>query len=146
MLLLDVNVLLGAQRFDHPDHAAVRAWFDNMLADELSFTVPTMLWGSFLRLTTNRRIFTVPTPRDEAFAFIDAVRTQPGHVALDPGQRHVHLLRNLCEEADVSGDLVPDAVIAAVAREHGLEIVTLDRDFARFSSVRHRRPVLAAPC
>jgi uncharacterized protein len=31
-------------------------------------------------------------------------------------------------------------VIAAVAAEHNCEIVTLDRDFARFESVRHRRP------
>lgn len=140
MLLLDVNVLLAAQRFDHPEHPVVRAWFDHMLADELTFTVPTMLWGSFLRLTTNRRIFKVPTPREEAFAFIEAACAQPGYVALDPGPRHLHLLHKLCEAADASGDLVPDAVIAAVALEHGLEIVTLDRDFARFSAVRHRRP------
>jgi len=38
------------------------------------------------------------------------------------------------------GDLVPDAVVGAVAVEHGAEVVTLDRDFARFASVRHRRP------
>ncbi|MGH3927497.1 MAG: PIN domain-containing protein [Pseudonocardiaceae bacterium] len=38
------------------------------------------------------------------------------------------------------GDLVPDAVIAAIALEYGCEVVTLDRDFARFTSVRHERP------
>src|SRR5450755_1011503 len=42
--------------------------------------------------------------------------------------------------ADATGDLLPDAVIAAVAAEHSAEIVTLDRDFARFPSVPHRRP------
>ena len=49
-------------------------------------------------------------------------------------------LRRLCEEPEAAGDLVPDAVIGAVAVEHGCEVVTLDRDFARFGSVRHRRP------
>jgi predicted nucleic acid-binding protein len=41
---------------------------------------------------------------------------------------------------DASGDLVPDAVLGAVAVEHGAGVATLDRDFARFSSVSHRRP------
>jgi predicted nucleic acid-binding protein len=33
-----------------------------------------------------------------------------------------------------------DAVIAAIAAEHNCEVITFDRDFARFTSVRHRRP------
>ncbi|MGH4007614.1 MAG: type II toxin-antitoxin system VapC family toxin [Pseudonocardiaceae bacterium] len=37
-------------------------------------------------------------------------------------------------------DLVPDAMIAAVATEHGCTIATLDRDFARFPSVPHQPP------
>ena len=36
-----------------------------------------------------------------------------------------------------------DAVLVALAVEHGCEIVTLDRDFARFESIRHRRPELS---
>lgn len=140
MLLLDVNVVLAAQRFDHPDHDPVRAWFDDMLSNEIPFTVPTLVWASFLRLTTNRRIFRVPTPRAEAFGFLEATRAQPQHLQLDPGPRHLALLRELCDEADVSGDLIPDAVIAAVATEHDCEVVTLDRDFARFETLRHRRP------
>ena len=140
MLLLDVNVVLAAHRGDHPDHAHVRDWFDAMLTGDERFTVPTLVWGSFLRLATNRRIFDVPTPRPEAFAFIDATRAQPLHLTVDAGPRHLTLLRNLCDEADASGDLVADAVIAAVAMEHGCQVVTLDRDFARFHSIDHGRP------
>jgi toxin-antitoxin system PIN domain toxin len=140
MLLLDVNVVLAAHRNDHPDHAPVRGWFDRMLSGDERFTVPALVWGSFLRLATNRRIFEVPTPRPDAFAFIDATRGQPLHLSVAPGPRHLTLLRRLCDEGDASGDLIADAVIAAVAAEHSCEIVTLDRDFGRFPSVRHRRP------
>jgi len=140
VLLLDVNVVLAAHRDDHPHHAPVRAWFDAMLAAQTRFAVPALVWGSFLRLTTNRRIFEVPTPRAEAFAFAAATCAQPAHLAIGPGPRHLPLLRELCDEGDASGDLVADAVIAALAAEHGAEVVTLDRDFARFPSVRHRRP------
>lgn len=139
MLLLDVNIVLAAHRADHPQYPAVRPWFDGLLAGDDPFTVPTVVWGSFLRLATNKRIFPVPTPRDDAFAFVDAVCAQPHHLLTGPGQRHLPLLKQLCAEADAVGDLVPDAVIGAVALEHGCEVVTLDRDFARFPSLRHRR-------
>jgi uncharacterized protein len=140
VLLLDVNVVLAAHRDDHPHHAPVRSWFDAMLAGDERFAVPALVWASFLRLATNRRIFEIPTPRPEAFAFAAATCAQPLHLWIGPGPRHLALLADLCDEADASGDLVADAVIAAVAVEHGCEVVTLDRDFARFDSVRHRRP------
>jgi uncharacterized protein len=143
VLLLDVNVVLAAHRDDHPQHGVVRAWFDELLAGDERFAVPALVWSSFLRLATNRRIFRVPTPRPEAFAFVDAVCAQPQHLPIGPGPRHLALLRHLCEEGDALGDLIADAAIAAIAVEHGAEVVTLDRDFARFPSIRHRRPMAA---
>jgi toxin-antitoxin system PIN domain toxin len=140
LLLLDVNVVLAAHRADHPHHPAVRGWLDSMLAGRGQFTVPLLVWASFLRLASNRRIFEVPSPRIDAFDFIEAIVAQPGHLLVAPGPRHLDLLRALCEEADALGDLIPDAVIAALAAEHSCEVVTLDRDFARFHSVEHRRP------
>lgn len=88
---------------------------------------------------TNRRVFPVPMPRDRALAFVHAVRTQPHHIDLAPRPRHLALLQHVCAEADANGDLIPDAVLAAIALEHHCEVVTFDRDFARFPSVRHRR-------
>jgi toxin-antitoxin system PIN domain toxin len=140
MLLLDVNVVLAAFRDDHFDHRTVRAWFDQLLAGYEPFTVPNPAWASFLRLATNRRIFEIPSPRAEAFAFIEATNAQPHHVPTNPGPRHLTLLRNLCDDADATGDLIPDAVLAAIAIEHHCDVVTLDRDFARFAAVRHVRP------
>lgn len=139
MLLLDVNVVLAAHRADHPQHEIARVWFDRLVAGDEPFTVPTIVWDSFVRLATNRRIFGVPTPLSDAFAFVEATSAQPHHLFTSPGHRHVELLRRLCEEADAVADLIPDAAIGAVALEHGCEVVTFDRDFARFDSVRHQR-------
>jgi uncharacterized protein len=140
VFLLDVNIVLAAHRQDHSHHPDVRSWFDEMLGGDEPFSVPVPVWASFLRVTTNRRVFEVPTPRPDAFAFIEATRAQPLHVPLAPGPRHLALLRQLCDEGDATGDLVPEAVIGAIAVEYGCELVTLDRDFARFPSVRHLRP------
>jgi len=140
MLILDVNVVLAAHRFEHPHHGLVRPWFDALVEGDERFGVPMSVWASFLRIATNHRVFDVPSPRAAVFGFIDATTAQPHHLAVAPGPRHLAILRRLCEEADADGDLVPDAVLGAIAVEHGATVVTLDRDFARFTSVRHHRP------
>lgn len=140
MFLLDVNVVLAVQRADHPHHARARGWFEEMLLGEERFAVPVLVWGSFLRLTTSRRIFELPSPRSEAFAFVEATSAQRLYLPLNPGPRHLALLSELCDEADAMGELIADATIAAIAAERGCEVITFDRDFARFTSVSHRRP------
>ncbi|MCA1711307.1 MAG: PIN domain-containing protein [Actinobacteria bacterium] len=131
MLLLDVNVLLAASRDDHPHHGVARSWLAGIVGGNEQFAVPMGVWWSFLRLATNRRVFPTPTPLWEAFAFVDAVTAQPGHVPVQPSSRHLGLLRRRCQAVEASGDLLPDAVLATLAEELAATVVTFDRDFAR---------------
>ena len=140
MRLLDVNVVLAAHRDDHPNFEIARGWLDGLLAERAPYAVIDLVAGSFLRIATNRRIFSIPTPVEAAFAYLAALRGQPGHTLLGPGPRHLTLLRGLCEELDVSGDLIPDAQLAAIAIEHACELISFDRDFARFPDLRWTRP------
>lgn len=140
LLVLDVNVVVAAHRADHPQHEPVRHWFDNLLGGDEPFSTPALVWTSFLRLVTNRRVFPVPSPLPDAFAFLDATRAQPHYLSLEPGPRHLTLVRRMCEESGATGDMVPDAVLGAVALEHGASIASLDRDFARFPSLTWVRP------
>lgn len=140
MLILDVNVVLAAQRADHPQHGLVRPWLEELRRSGAEHAVPSQVWGSFVRLTTNRRVFLVPSTLGEAFAFVEAAQAHPRCRRAEPGERHLALVKRLCEEAEASGDLVPDAVLGAIALEHGAGVASLDRDFARFPSVRHVRP------
>jgi hypothetical protein len=39
------------------------------------------------------------------------------------------------------GPLVMDAVLAAIALEHGAAVCTTDRDFARFSGLKWTNPI-----
>lgn len=105
-----------------------------------AFTVADATWASFIRLATDRRIFVAPTPLDEAFGFLRSVRSQPQHVAIGPGERHLQIFEKLCHDADAIGDLAADAYLAAIAMEQDLEVISLDRDFARFPGLRWRRP------
>ncbi|MEA2195036.1 MAG: uncharacterized protein QOG42_1470 [Solirubrobacteraceae bacterium] len=140
MLLLDVNVVVVAYHQNLPQHAMISSWLDDVIERREPFTVPVVVWASFVRLVTNRRIFEPPTPLADAFEFATAVCGQPNHVPLGPGPRHLELLRRTCEESNAVGDLVSDAVLAAIALEHDCVVASLDRDFARFPSIEHVVP------
>jgi uncharacterized protein len=61
-------------------------------------------------------------------------------LTVSPGHRHLGPLEELCRSADATGDLAPDARLAAIAVEHGGEVISFDRDFARFADVGWSRP------
>lgn len=145
MKLLDVNIVLAAHRQDHPHHALVRPWFDEILASDERFAVPDVVWLSLVRIATHRRVFTVPSDLDSVRAFIDAVRDQPNHVTLVPSPQHLDWFTQLCKLADATGDLAPDAYLAALAIENGSTLVSMDRDFARFPGLQWETPRAQPP-
>jgi len=138
--VLDVNVVLAAHREDHPQFEPARTWLERLLERVEPFSIPDLVAGSFVRLATNRRIFLTPTPLDDAFDYLRALRDQPGHLTLAPGADHLDILRRLCVDSDAAGDLAADAQLAAIAVELGAEVVSFDRDFARFPGLRWSRP------
>lgn len=140
MKILDVNVVLAAHRDDHPQFESARSWLQGLILSAEQFSVTDLVAGSFVRLATNRRIFVTPTPAQEAFAYLRALREQPGHTTVSPGPGHLELFERLCRVSDATGDLAPDAQLAAIAVEHGGEVVSFDRDFARLADVRWSRP------
>lgn len=140
MQLLDVNILVYASREDAVEHPRFRAWLEDLAAEHESFAAPEIVLSAFLRLVTNARIFRPGTPWRRALAFVEILRSQPGFVRLAPGPRHWEIFVHLCEGAGATGDLISDAYLAALAIEHGCEIVTNDRDFARFPGLRWRHP------
>lgn len=141
MKVLDVNVLVAANRSDHPHHQVAREWLEGATRTGERFSAVDLVAGSFLRLITSHRVVNEPETIPDALAFVRALRAQPNHVDAAPGPRHLDLLERLCVAADATGDLVPDAQLAAIAVEHGGTVVSFDRDFARFGgAVRWERP------
>lgn len=65
---------------------------------------------------------------------------QPAAVVLQPTPRHLDVLHGLLSGLGTAANLVDDAHLAALALEHGAEVVSFDPDFSRLESVRWRRP------
>ena len=97
--------------------------------------------AGFVRVVTHPRIFTPPAPTERAFAFVDALLAQPSAIRVTPGHRHWATFEGLCQASNAKGNLVSDAYLAALAIESGCELITTDRDFARFPELRWRHPL-----
>ena len=73
-------------------------------------------------------------------AQVEAWLGAPAAIVVEPTSRHPSVLSGLLAESGAAGNLVTDAHLAALAIEHGADLVSYDRDFARFAGLRHRLP------
>jgi toxin-antitoxin system PIN domain toxin len=139
--LPDVNVLVYAHREDAGEHARYADWLRALARGDEPFALGEIVLASFLRVVTNKRIFEQPTPMRTALAFCQQLVERPQAVVVSPGARHWELFTRFC--GSIQGPLVSDAYLAALAVEHGCELVTTDADFARFAGLRWRHPLRA---
>jgi toxin-antitoxin system PIN domain toxin len=145
VILIDANLLLYAYHPRAEQHRASRQWLEEVFSgpDPVRFAWLT-LWA-FLRIGTNSRIFEHPLSREEAEAAVSSWLAQPIAGIRHPGERHWEILSDLIREGQTSGALVMDAVIAAIAVEHGATLCTTDRDFSRFSKLKIVNPLERKP-
>ena len=140
MLLCDANVLLYAVNSDAPNHTAARSWLDGALSGGETIAFPWAVLLAFLRLATHPAVFPLPLGADAAIARVREWLRQPAATVAEPGSRHLEILAALVEESGVAGNLVSDAHLAALAIELDAELVSFDRDFARFAGLRWSVP------
>ncbi|MGH3342356.1 MAG: type II toxin-antitoxin system VapC family toxin [Carbonactinosporaceae bacterium] len=136
-----MNVLVYAHREESPRHHDYLGWLDEARAGAEPLGVADLVLGGFLRVVTHPRVFRRPTSLGTAIDFVTTVRASPAVVALTPGPRHWSVFVDLCREARVTGNLVPDALLAALAVEHGATLCTADRGFGRFPRLRWEDPI-----
>ena len=141
MILVDANLLLYAYHPRAEQHDASRAWLEAALSgQELVRFAWVTLWA-FLRIATNPRAFEHPLTPPVACAVIGSWLAQPTVGILDPGEQHWDILTGLVGEGQAAGPLVMDAVLAAIAVEHGATLCTTDRDFSRFAGLKWTNPL-----
>jgi toxin-antitoxin system PIN domain toxin len=92
---------------------------------------------AFIRIGTNPSILPNATAIDEATSQVETWLAAAAAVVAEPTARHAGLLRGLLRGSGTAGNLTTDAHLAALAIEHGADVVSYDCDFARFPGVRH---------
>jgi uncharacterized protein len=102
--------------------------------------LPVFVITEFLRVATHPRALQPPSTLTQAMDAIDRLLASPTARLLSPGDRYWRLLRETLIDSGARGNIVFDAQIVAVCREHGVDtILTQDRDFRRFSNISIQR-------
>lgn len=143
MIAVDTNVLVYAHRQDTEWHVRAAQRVKQLAEAPTPWAIPWPCLHEFLAIVTDPRIFVPPTPLSRAIDQVEAWLESPSLVLLSEGPDYWSALRELIESARVSGPLIHDARVAALAVHHGVrELWTADRDFSRFPAVTVRNPLV----
>lgn len=145
MIAVDTNVLVYARRAEAPHHEQANALLRELAEGEAPWAIPWPCVCEFLRVVTHPRVFDPPTDVEIALEDLEVLFDSPSLNLIGAGNTHAAHLARAVRDGAAAGNLVHDAHIAALALEHGVsELLTADRDFARFPALRSRNPFDAA--
>lgn len=142
MILVDANIMLYAEDQLSPHHAKALNWWDNQLSGSSPVCLSWTVLGAFIRIATNPRVFAQPLALDQALSRVQSWIDQPCTRIVNPTERHWIVFQKMLCEGQAVANLVTDAHLAALAVEHGCELLSTDADFSRFSGLRWRNPLL----
>jgi toxin-antitoxin system PIN domain toxin len=142
-MLIDANLLLYAVDSTAPAHERAARWLSDQLNGDRRVGIPWESITAFLRIATHPRASDDPLKPEIAWRFVTDWLAMPTVWVPLPTDDHARVLGELVRRHQVAGNLVPDAHLAAIAVEHGLEVCSADTDFARFTEIRWRNPVAA---
>lgn len=140
-MLVDANILLYAVDEDSPFHDASRDWLEAALNGSRRVGLPWVSLTAFVRIATHPRALADPLAPSEAWQFVEEWLDAPAAWVPAPGRGHRDILGRLIRDLDLRANLVSDAALAALCLEHGLQMVSADSDFARFTEVDWINPV-----
>jgi toxin-antitoxin system PIN domain toxin len=121
-------------------HEESLGWLEHALSGAEAVGLSWVALLAFIRVTTNRAIYPNALSVDDATSQVQSWLGAPAAVVAEPTARHAEVLRGLLLESGTAGNLTTDAHLAALAIEHGADLVSYNRDFGRFRGLRHRLP------
>lgn len=140
-MLVDANLLLYAVDAASPQNADASAWLTESLNGDRRVGLPWQTLGAFMRIVTHPRVTTRPLSGEQAWRHVRRwLDADPSWVP-PATTRTTSVLEGLIKRHVIRGNLVTDAMLAALAIEHGLTVYSADTDFARFPEVRWVNPL-----
>jgi len=140
-MIVDASVLIYAVDEASAFHSRASHWLTDRLNGPSRTGLP---WQSLLavqRIVTATRILDRPLSAAQAWSLVTDWLAAPSAWIPTETERHREVLGDLVERYQVTGNLVPDANLAALAIEHGVPVASADTDFARFLEVRWINPL-----
>ncbi len=138
---IDVNVLLHATDETSPLAGRAAAFLAERAAAREVCCLAWTTVMSYLRLATHAAVFGEPLTPQEAMGNIEALLRLPQVRLLAEEEGFWDVYRSVTGRLPVRGQLVPDAHLAALLRQHGVTTLYTDnKDFLKFEFLRVRDP------
>ena len=141
MMIVDANLLLYAVDENSTHNAAAAAWLEETLDGDSRVGLPWQTIGAFLRIVTHPRVTENPLSGADAWRYVKDWLAVPVVWIPPATEITARVYARLCAQVEITGNLVPDAQLAALAVEHGVEIASADTDFMRFPGLRWTNPL-----
>ena len=140
MIAVDTNILFYAHDPSSRMHKAACGHLEALSGSLFNWSLPGPCLVEFLRVATHPKVLSPPYTADEVSTNVERILASPSLTLLRPGPNYVQLLLEAIREVNAVGNLVFDAQIVALCREHGVSrLLTHDRDFDRFKGLRTER-------
>jgi toxin-antitoxin system PIN domain toxin len=137
VIAVDTNVLVYAHRRESEFHSFCRSKLKELAEGLDPWTIPIFCLGEFIRIATHTKVFDPPSKLKQVLENIDSLLESPSLEILLPGEKFWDFFKREIIETNCKGNLVFDAQIAALCKEHGVnEILTFDQDFKRFDKIK----------
>jgi toxin-antitoxin system PIN domain toxin len=138
---LDVNVLVYATHRASPFHQQAKTLVERFLAGpELAYLFWPVALG-YLRIVTHPAMLDTPLAPSVAADNIDQFVSQPHVRIVGELDGFWPVYRRVADVVKPRGNLVPDAHLVALMRQHGVATIwSHDRDFRKFEGITVRDP------
>jgi toxin-antitoxin system PIN domain toxin len=140
-MLVDANLLLYAVDETSPRHQTAVDWLTEQLNGKRRVGLPWQSLGAFIRIATHPRVSATPMSASAAWAVTEGWLAAPAAWVPSPEARYPAILGELIDRHGLTGNLIPDGMLVALAIEHGLMIYSADTDFARFDEIAWSNPL-----
>ena len=142
MTAVDTNILVYAHRADSTWHEPADAVVAELAEGKSTWAIPWPCIYEFYAIVTHPRIYNPPTPNEDALIQIRNWLESPSLLLLHEGEGLWETLEELLSKSKVQGGAVHDARIAALCIRHGVKkLLSADRDFSRFPTLRVENPL-----
>ena len=141
MIVPDINLLIYAYNSSQAEHKSSKDWWESVLSSNEVIGLPWTVILGFIRLTTNRKVFSNPISLDQALAVIESWLEIETVSLINPGSKHFETFSKQLKEINVAGNMTTDAHLASLAIEYQATLYSNDSDFSRFSGLRWINPL-----
>lgn len=138
----DANVLLYASNESSEFHARAQVFLNDRQADSdiLCLTWPVLM--AFQRIATHPSIFSNPMSAETAWGNVQQLLKLPRARVIQETASFALDYAEVSKSAGIYGNLVPDAHIATILRQHGVRrFYTADTDFKKFGFLEVVNPL-----